>query len=149
MDARCLPHVAPRVAPALRPSDRLPALTAASRFPRSARLLSRAAYQAVFADGRRLSDPYFLLLAAPRTDGDGARLGMAIARRHARTAVERNRIKRLVRESFRARCEVLPALDIVVMLRAGTAGVDNATLRAGLIRLWDLLQGRDASSTRA
>ena len=99
----------------------------------------------MFSGGRRLSDPYFLLLAAPRTDGDSARLGMAIARRYARTAVERNRVKRLVRESFRARRAQLPPLDVVVMLRAGTARVDNATLRAGLARLWDLLQGRDRS----
>jgi ribonuclease P protein component len=98
----------------------------------------------VFAGGRRLSGSHFLLLAAPRADADTARLGMAIARRYARTAVERNRIKRLVRESFRARRAALPPLDIVVMLRAGTAGVDSATLRAGLARLWDLLQGRDA-----
>ena len=69
---------------------------------------------------------------------------MAIARRYARIAVERNRIKRLVREGFRTRRAMLPPLDIVVMLRAGTAGVDSAILRAGLARLWDLLQGRDA-----
>jgi len=99
----------------------------------------------VFAAGRRLSNPYFLLLAAPRPDGGPARLGMAIARRHARTAVERNRIKRLVRESFRTRRAELPPLDIVVMLRANTAGIENAALRAGLARLWDVLQGRDAS----
>ena len=98
----------------------------------------------MFAGGRRLSNPYFLLLAAPRADEHTARLGMAIARRYAPTAVERNRIKRLVRESFRARREGLPPLDVVVMLRAATAGVDNATLRAGLARLWDLLQGRNA-----
>lgn len=143
MDARCSPRAEPRVAPALRLSNRRPALTTVTRFPRSARLLSRAAYQTVFASGRRLSGPYFLLLAVPRAEGDTARLGMAIARRHARTAVERNRIKRLVRESFRARRALLPPVDLVVMLRAGTAGVDNATLRAGLARLWDLLQGRD------
>jgi len=69
---------------------------------------------------------------------------MAIARRYARTAVERNRIKRLVRESFRTRRADLPPLDIVVMLRANTAGVENVALRAGLARLWDLLQGHDA-----
>ncbi len=76
-------------------------------------------------------------------DAGSARLGMAISRRHARTAVERNRIKRLVRESFRRRRAALPPLDIVVMLKAGTAGVANAGLRTGLERLWDALQGRD------
>jgi ribonuclease P protein component len=69
---------------------------------------------------------------------------MAISRRHARRAVDRNRIKRLVRESFRRRRATLPTLDVVVMLRTDPADVPNAALRAGLDRLWDLLEGPDA-----
>jgi len=69
---------------------------------------------------------------------------MAISRRHARRAVDRNRIKRLVRESFRRRRATLPPLDVVVMLRTDPADVPNAALRAGLDRLWDLLEGPDA-----
>jgi ribonuclease P protein component len=68
---------------------------------------------------------------------------MAISRRHARTAVERNRIKRLVRESFRQRRRELPPLDIVVMLRRDTAGTSRATLGSGLDRLWHLLIERE------
>lgn len=66
---------------------------------------------------------------------------MAIARRHARRAVERNRIKRLVRESFRQHRPSLPPVDVVVMLRSSPAGTNNAVLRAGLDRLWGLLEG--------
>lgn len=67
---------------------------------------------------------------------------MAIARRYARTAVERNRVKRLVRETFRQQRATLPSLDVVVMLRSATAGASNAVLRAGLRRLWELLEER-------
>ena len=67
---------------------------------------------------------------------------MAIARRYARTAVERNRVKRLVRETFRQQRAALPSLDVVVMLRSVTAGASTAVLRTGLQRLWGLLEER-------
>jgi len=67
---------------------------------------------------------------------------MAIARRYARTAVERNRVKRLVRETFRQQRAALPPLDVVVMLRSATAGASTAVLRTGLQRLWGLLEER-------
>jgi ribonuclease P protein component len=67
---------------------------------------------------------------------------MAISKRHARTAVERSRVKRLVRETFRQQRATLPVVDVVVMLRSATAGTPNAVLRAGLDRLWGLLQER-------
>lgn len=69
---------------------------------------------------------------------------MAISRRHARTAVERNRVKRIVRETFRQRRAELPPVDVVVMLRSVTAGAPTADLRARLERLWTLLQDRTA-----
>jgi ribonuclease P protein component len=69
---------------------------------------------------------------------------MAISRRHARTAVERNRVKRLVRETFRQRRAELPPVDVVVMLRSATAGAPTVDLRARLERLWTLLQDRTA-----
>ena len=67
---------------------------------------------------------------------------MAISRRHARTAVERNRVKRLVRETFRQCRSALPPIDVVVMLRSVTAGTPTVDLRARLERLWTLLQDR-------
>jgi len=48
---------------------------------------------------------------------DGARLGMAISKRNAKTAVLRNRIKRVLRDRFRHLRSQLPALDLVVQLR--------------------------------
>jgi ribonuclease P protein component len=100
--------------------------------------LSKAAYAAVFADAQRLSAGCFLLLYAPSA-ASGPRLGLAIARRHAPTAVERNRVKRLVRESFRQRWKDLAPVDAVLMLRAPTLPVSAATLRNALDGLWDRL----------
>lgn len=56
------------------------------------------------------------LWGAVRTNNLGAsRLGLIVAKRVLRRAVDRNRAKRVIRESFRKRCD-LPALDIVVRL---------------------------------
>jgi ribonuclease P protein component len=78
------------------------------------------------------------VLARPN-DQDGPRLGLAIARKHARAAVDRNRIKRLVRESFRHHLQLLGPLDLVVLGRNGLAQRDNAELTASLQKHWKRL----------
>lgn len=107
-----------------------------ARFGKAARLRHPQAFRRVFSDGRRYVDAHFVVIAAEST-GDRARLGMAISRRRARRAIDRNRIKRLVRESFRQRSAKLPAVDIVVLARSGTSAQRNAVLFASLERHWD------------
>ncbi len=68
-----------------------------------------------------------------------ARLGLAISKRVAKRAVERNRIKRLVRESFRRVRHRLPAVDVMVMAREQAAGVPGPELLRELDRLWEKL----------
>lgn len=65
-----------------------------------------------------------------------ARLGLAISKRVSKRAVERNRIKRLVRESFRRVRAQLPAIDLVVMARESAAGLPGTELLAELEALW-------------
>lgn len=48
-----------------------------------------------------------------------ARLGLVVAKKHLKRAVDRNRFKRLVRESFRAHQQQLEGLDVVVLARSG------------------------------
>jgi ribonuclease P protein component len=116
-------------------------------FPKRARLLTRSDFDRVFAQASRSVDDCFTVLVRPN-GGDGPRLGLAIARKHARAAVARNRIKRLVRESFRHHQQRLGPLDLVVLGRHGLAGRDNAQLRASLERHWNRLQNRcNASSS--
>jgi ribonuclease P protein component len=67
---------------------------------------------------------------------DHARLGLAISKRVSKRAVERNRIKRLVRESFRRTRLGLPPIDLVVMAREAAAGVPGTELLAELEALW-------------
>lgn len=67
------------------------------------------------------------------------RLGLAIAKRQVRFAVERNRLKRLIRESFRGAKQQLSDLDIVIMARRKARVADNAVVYASLARHWESL----------
>ena len=68
-----------------------------------------------------------------------ARLGLAISKRVSKRAVERNRIKRLVRESFRRIRHQLPAVELMVMAREQAAGVSGTQLLTELDQLWQKL----------
>ena len=68
-----------------------------------------------------------------------SRLGLAIAKRSVRRAVDRNRIKRLIRESFRYHHKELPSLDIVVMAKYNTAASTNSELFTSLEAHWQRL----------
>ena len=114
-------------------------------FPRCARLTGRNAFSSVFAQPIKSSDRYFTVLVRSN-DLDYPRLGLAISRKVAKSAVARNRIKRIVRESFRHVQSWLGGLDCVVMGRAGLADQDSAVLSAALQRHWRRLAGPCASS---
>ncbi len=68
------------------------------------------------------------------------RLGLAISKRVSKLAVERNRIKRLVRESFRRARLELPPIDLMVMARDQAAGLPGPELLSELQALWKKLR---------
>jgi ribonuclease P protein component len=104
-------------------------------FPRAARLLKASQFRRVFQRARRVYDQNFTILA--RTNGEQpSRLGLAISKKQARRAVDRNRLKRLVRESFRHHKAALHGLDIVVMARSHALTRSNRELSEALERLW-------------
>ncbi len=65
------------------------------------------------------------------------RLGMVVAKRNARRAVDRNTIKRMIRESFRTRKAGLEASDYVVILKRPIGTVPRDSLRQQLTGLWE------------
>ncbi|AOU99851.1 ribonuclease P protein component [Acidihalobacter yilgarnensis] len=107
----------------------------AQSFPRCARLTEAADYGRVFAGRKKSGGRVFLLKWVPNGLGK-ARLGLAISRKCARSAVVRQRIKRVIRESFRLRQTDFPAVDVVVMCRPDAAKLDKQQLREALERQW-------------
>jgi ribonuclease P protein component len=102
-------------------------------FSRLRRLLKGREFDAVFADSRRSSDRYFAVLYRPGST-PAARLGFAIARQRIKLATARNRLRRIVRESFRH--QRLPPVDIVVLARDDAGTATNQELLASLTRHW-------------
>jgi ribonuclease P protein component len=105
------------------------------------RLHQPAEFRAVRMRGRRLSDAYFSL-SVLANQGKCARLGLAIATRTFGTAVLRNRIKRLTRESFRLNQYALPAVDVTVSARDAARHADPRDLRMSLDKHWKVITQR-------
>lgn len=96
--------------------------------PRSHRLLTAGDFRSVFDRVEvKAACPECLLLARPAAD-DKARIGFILSKKNIRTAVARNRVKRIAREVFRLKHAQLPALDIVVLGRKGLGQLSREQL---------------------
>jgi ribonuclease P protein component len=103
--------------------------------PRRRRLSRSAEFERVYRQGRSKGNRYLVLYAFPREDPDGPRLGLSVSRRVG-GAVDRTRLKRLLREAFWEEARRLPpGSDYVVVARRdartlaereGSAGVRTA-----------------------
>jgi ribonuclease P protein component len=94
--------------------------------PRANRLTRSRDFDAVYRHGRSASTRYLVLYWFPREDGDEeSRLGIAIPRK-AGGAVTRNRLKRLLREAWRALDAREAGIDYVLVARPGLAEAAEA-----------------------
>ncbi len=109
-------------------------------FPRENRLTRPCEFQRVFERGlhRRVQLEGFFARVREGTQTH-ARLGFALSKRSLKRAVDRNRIKRLARESFRLHHHQLSGIDIVIMSQADVAQADNAAILHQLDVLWQRL----------
>ncbi|AXY58559.1 ribonuclease P protein component [Acinetobacter chinensis] len=109
-------------------------------FSPALRIRCAADYKSVF-DGAlfKVHQPHFLFLAKP-SEQLNSRLGIVVAKKKVRRAHERNRVKRLARESFRLHRQQLELLDIVVMPKTGIEAVSNDELHQQLQFAWQKLQ---------
>ena len=106
------------------------------------RLLKPAEFKRVFNRPVVSADQFFKVMARA-TEGGKPRLGMAVSRQVDRRAVGRNRIKRVIRESFRLCFAVAgPAADFVVLPRRESATICNEQLFRSLDRHWARLSAR-------
>jgi len=117
-------------------------------FTRQRRLPAKADFDRVFSHATiRLNSHPFLLLAVVGS-GDVSRIGMVVGKRNAKRAVDRNRIRRRIRESFRVR-ELPAAVDVIVLARSGAGACSDQALTASLEELWSRLTRKldDRSAT--
>ena len=103
--------------------------------PAQRRLRRKSDFEAAYAGGRRFGNGFFAVTAKPNDIG-GPRLGLAVSVKNAGSSVERNRLRRTVRESFRLHQHDLPAVDIVVSARGRARDATGAELRESLLALW-------------
>jgi ribonuclease P protein component len=116
------------------------------QFPKSVRLLTSGDYSDVFQDvDVRVSSKHFLILARGK-NLPTARLGIIVAKKNVKLAVHRNRVKRLLRESFRLRQATLPNLDLVVLAKKGIDRIDNPDCASELQFLWNKLSRKVESA---
>ncbi|MDH5425363.1 MAG: ribonuclease P protein component [Gammaproteobacteria bacterium] len=112
-----------------------------AHFPKCAKLLKPAEFKQVFNAAKRAGDRH-LTIFYHANERNQPRLGLAISKKVSKLAVERNRIKRLARETFRLKRHELQFADFVVLAKPGAVKVENKELIASFNKLWNKLQHR-------
>ena len=101
-------------------------------------MLTPEHYKTVFQQAHRAGSPHLTILARSN-ELDHPRLGLAVPKKQIKTAVDRNRFKRVVRESFRLKQHQLPACDFVVIAKKSANELSNEELFTLLDKLWHRL----------
>jgi ribonuclease P protein component len=107
--------------------------TRAERRSKRGRLSRSAEFERVYREGRSHASRHLVVYAFPREESEGeVRLGVSVGRKVG-GAVERNRVKRLLREGFASFAGELPAgHDFVVVARGDIAELAERTGQAGV-----------------
>lgn len=106
-----------------------------SHFNRRSRLVEQTSFTRVFQGAERSRDKMFTVLYRPNGTTK-PRLGLAIGKKNCRLATGRNRLKRIIRESFRHHQSDFPGLDIVVLNQPAAASANNSELFRSLQAHW-------------
>ena len=111
------------------------------RFTKECRLLNSSDYGGVFGKAEyKVSCRFILMLAIKHRNQ--SRLGLVVSKKNISKAVERNRVKRVIRESFRKNKSQIPNLDVVVILRKGIDVLPNVVISSKLNSLWNDLYAK-------
>ncbi len=112
------------------------------RFPRQLRLLTGRDFQNVFDDVQlKVPDQPILILSRPNNLGH-ARLGFVISKKNVRHAVKRNRVRRIIRESFRQNQHELPAVDMIILARQGLGEMEKQDVHKLMRKCWSRLKNK-------
>ncbi len=115
-------------------------------FGREKRLLTPRQFKAVFDSPSGKVPGRNVLLLARENDLQHPRLGLVIGKKSVKLSVERNRIKRQIRETFRHHQLELAGWDIVIIARKGLVDLDNPELAKQFAKLWKRLSRNPAKT---
>jgi len=110
-------------------------------FSRAMKMNNPRDYSRVFRQAKRVSGTGLTILTVDNSVGH-PRLGLAIAKKHIKLANRRNRLKRIIRESFRQHQSDFSNIDIVVLTRPDITKRDSAELWQALERHWLTVMGQ-------
>ena len=110
-------------------------------FARRYRLTKTDEFSSVFGFRKAIRGQLLMLHYQPRPAGQTeARLGLVVGKKQLKHAVDRNRVKRIVREQFRLQRPALPAFDLIVRLANKPATLDGKVLAGDFLTLLGKLQ---------
>ena len=110
-------------------------------FARRYRLTKTDEFSSVFGFRRAIRGKLLMLHYQPRPDGlNDVRLGVVVGKKLLKRAVDRNRVKRIVREQFRRERPNLPACDLIVRLAAKPAPLDGKLVADDFLALLEKLR---------
>ena len=104
-------------------------------FNKSKRLLKSEQYRIVLRQGKKLFNPLFLLFILPNNQMQ-SRLGITVSKKVSKRAVDRNRIKRQVREFFRLNENLSSNCDVVLIANPPASKNDNKEIQRALKNVW-------------
>ncbi|HIE29673.1 TPA: ribonuclease P protein component [Candidatus Poribacteria bacterium] len=105
------------------------------KFPRSLRLKKKREFERVYKNGRRYWNKTFVIYILPNGI-NVTRLGLTVSKKVGKS-VKRNRVKRLIRESFRLSQEqIMPGYDIVVVAQPRACGLKCQQAQSELLSLF-------------
>jgi len=124
-----------------------PAVREGATFPRAARLLKHADFERVYKQGRRHFSSHMTVFYLRQAEG-GARIGFTVGRVLG-DAVERNRIKRRLREAVRQRRSILKSpVDVVINPKKSLLKVEFPTLLEEASRAFEVIARKTAEKQK-
>ena len=110
------------------------------------KLINAEQYKNVFFHPQRFGNKSLTVLAK-NNSLQHPRLGLAISKKCAKKATDRNRIKRIFRESFRLHQNTLPSVDIIAMCKPNILLLNNQEIQTQIEFQWRLMQKKFLHST--
>ena len=119
--------------------DTIPSCMAGFGFSKQQRLLKARDFQRVFDQSSLKTSTRAILLLAATNHLGHPRIGFIIAKKQVRLAVQRNRIKRVIRECFRAQSDATFSYDVIILVRKELESLNNQEIRVEFESQWNKL----------